>query len=89
MFMFVCDAYVLLCDVSMSMSMLDVYFVFVYMSNVLILVLDVYYVFVSIFNDYFVFAMLNIYSTSVSIFDVYFVDVFVYCLFNICVYISI
>jgi hypothetical protein len=50
------------------------------MSNVLILVLDVYYVFVSMFNDYFVFAfvlMLNIYSPSMSMFDAYFVYVFI------------
>jgi hypothetical protein len=60
--------------------MSNVYFVFAFVSNVLILVLDVSYTFVSMSNDYFVFAsmlMLNIYSISTSMFDVYFVYAFV------------
>jgi hypothetical protein len=69
MFMFVCDAYVFLCDV----SMLDVCYVFTFMFDVLILVLDAYYVFVFMSNVYFMSTFMS--NVIILVLDVYYVFV--------------
>jgi hypothetical protein len=65
MFMFVRDAYVFLCDV----SMLDVYYVFTSMFDVLILVLDVYLCLCLCLM--FIFAFMS--NASILVLDVYYV----------------
>jgi hypothetical protein len=68
--------FMFLCDVSILVSMLDVYYMFTFMFGVLILVLDVYFVFMFMSNVYFVFAFMS--NALILVLDVYYVFVYTF-----------